>query len=157
MQVYNAWSYPIYGAATCAFRADIFLSPGAIGPGGFALQLNDATAAFYGDPDPDTSVIHWDQANRVLSAPRRCWVTVSLSMQIDDTTISNKFVVISVSSFGSSNKPQPAPFVQGLAQVNWTGETGGGALIQPVLTTDVPVNLQYGGFVIVAGPLPGAY
>jgi hypothetical protein len=152
MQIKDILGFPVYGSFLNVFGADLYLPGAPIEPPDMiSLGLSETSAVFYGDPSPNEAVINFNESARQLSAAKSCWVDVSIWAQIDELSVTSKFLGLSVGA-----RYGPAAFVQGLARLRWQGELAAGTIISPTIVVDAAANLLDGALVITAAPLPGA-
>ena len=147
--------FPGYGAFLNAFSSPIYLNP-INAPGSVVVSLDETTAIFYGDSRPGESLIYFNEAGRSLNVTHDCWAELNFWLQVEDTTVSGKFIRFSTSQ--TPIKSFSATLVQGYAQTRWSGELFAGDIIAPVIETDVaPLTLIDGVFTGTFTPVLGSF
>lgn len=136
---------------TCGLYLSALPAPGGV------VGFSETDAVFYGDTagpaglfDASPPLVVFDPDTRQLTVLRPCFCTCSVWLQINDLTVSAKYLRIGTSP---SVKSARVTFVNGLAQAGWSGELGANALINPVLDTDLDLTLYDGAFTGTFGPL----
>jgi len=137
---------PLSGSAnfTCGLYLSALPAPGGV------IDLSETDAVFYGDVaapegtfDSTPPLVIFDPYTRQLTIQQNCWCTCSAWLQIDDLTVSAKYLRIGTVP---SVKSARVTFTHGYAQTGWSGELGPGALINPVIETDLDLVLFDGAF-----------